>query len=249
MLGIFFIIGLVIGSFINVLIYRIPRHLGIGGRSMCPGCKSKIEWYDLIPLLSYIFLRGRCRKCSKSISITYPFVELLTGLVFYQFATSVELVTGNFVFLVIGLFVLACFIALLFIDLRHYILPDPIVFSIVFASAIFLILNPIGAEKNILGAILWGGIFGFTYWISKGKWMGFGDVKLAATIGLFFGLLDGFFVVYIAVITGALVGIALLITKKAGMKSRIPFGSFLAGASIIFILFGKIIYEAINIFI
>ncbi len=140
-------------------------------------------------------------------------------------------------------------IALLFIDLRHYILPDPIVFSIVFASAIFLILNPIGAEKNILGAILWGGIFGFTYWISKGKWMGFGDVKLAAAIGLFFGLLDGFFVVYIAVITGALVGIALLITKKAGMKSRIPFGSFLAGASIIFILFGKIIYEAINIFI
>ena len=249
MLGIFFLIGLVIGSFINALIYRLPQRLGMNGRSMCPSCKSQIEWYDLIPLLSYVFLRGRCRKCAKSISITYPFVELLTGLIFYQFASSVELITGNFLFLGVGLVILSCFIALLFIDLKYYILPDPIVFSIIFVSAIFLILNPTGAEKNILGIILWGGIFGFIYWISKGKWMGFGDVKLAAAIGLFFGLLDGFFVVYIAVVSGALVGIVLLITKKAGMKSKIPFGSFLAGASIIFILFGRIIYEAINIFI
>ena len=249
MLGIFFLIGLVIGSFINALIYRLPRRLGINGRSMCPSCKSQIEWYDLIPLLSYIFLRGRCRKCSKGISVTYPFVELLTGLIFYQFASSVEMVTGNFLFLGVGLFILACFIALLFIDLKYYILPDPLVLSIIFATVAYLVLNPLGVEKNILGAVLWGGLFGFVYWVSKGKWMGFGDVKLAAAIGLFFGMLDGFFVVYLAVIAGALVGIVLLITKKAGMKSKIPFGSFLAGASIIFILFGKIIYSAVNIFI
>ena len=249
MLGIFFLIGLVIGSFINALIYRLPRRLGINGRSICPSCKSKITWYDLIPLLSFAFLKGRCRKCRKSISITYPLVELLTGLIFFQFASSVSLTTGNLIYLIFIFFVLACFVALLFIDLKYFILPDTIVYSIIFITIAYLVLNPSGAEKQLLGAVLWGGIFALIYWASKGKWIGFGDVKLTAAIGLLFGALDGFFVIYVAVVVGAVVGVILLIARKANLKTKIPFGSFLAGASIIFILFGKIIYNIFNIFI
>ncbi len=249
MLGIFFLFGLVIGSFINVLIYRLPRRLGVNGRSICTSCKSKITWYDLIPLLSFVFLKGRCRKCRKSISITYPLVELLTGLIFFQFASSVSLITANLVYLVFIFFILSCFVALLFIDLKYYILPNVIVYSIIVATIAYFVLNPSGVEDQLLGAALWGGMFALIYWGSKGKWIGFGDVKLAAAIGLLFGSLDGFFVIYVAVVAGAIVGIALLIAKKANLKTKIPFGSFLSGSSIIFILFGKIIYNIFNIFI
>jgi leader peptidase (prepilin peptidase)/N-methyltransferase len=181
--------------------------------------------------------------------MTYPLVELLTGFVFLEFARSVVLVQGNFIYLFFGFFVLASFIALMFIDLRYFILPDSIVYTLITGTAVYLVLNPDGIERNILGAVLWGGLFAFVHWVTKGKGLGFGDVKLAVAIGLFFGLLDGFFVIYLAVVAGAIVGVTLLILKKANRKSKIPFGSFLSGASIIFILFGRIIYNILNTFI
>lgn len=239
MLILFFLFGLIAGSFVNTLIYRLPRSLGPGGRSICPNCKSRIAWYDLIPLLSFVFLRGRCRKCAKRISLTYPFVELLTALVFVQFARSVVLTPENLIF---GLFILSVFIALAFIDAKHFILPDAVVYALIIISVAFLFLHPAEVKEKLFGMVLFGGFFAFLFWLSGGKWLGFGDVKLAAAIGLVFGWLDGLFVINLAVLTGAAFGVILMLLKRANMKTKIPFGAFLSGASIIFLLFGKIIY-------
>ena len=232
--------GLIVGSFVNALIYRVPRSLGMNGRSMCPSCKTTVAWYDLVPLFSFLFLRGRCRKCRQTISLTYPLVELLTAFSFWQIGRSFNLTFNNTIFLIYSLFLVSIFIALLFIDLKHYILPDEFIFSGFLVSIGFLIAFPQDIKEKIAGVILWGGMFFIIHLISKGKWMGFGDVKLAVLIGLVFGLLEGLFVVYLAIFAGFIVSIALMLTSRASLKTKIPFGSFLAGASIIFLLFGKI---------
>jgi len=234
------LIGLIIGSFINALIYRVPRSLGMNGRSMCPSCKATIAWYDLIPLFSFLFLRGRCRKCRKTISLTYPLVELLTAFCFWQIGRSIDLTFNNTIFLSYSLLLVSIFIALLFIDLKHYILPDEFIITGFTASAAFLLTFHQDWKTKIAGLILWGGLFWALHLIKGGKYLGFGDVKLAGLIGIAFGLIEGLFVIYFAVIAGTIAGLILMIMGRGGLKSRLPFGSFLAGASIIFLLFGKI---------
>jgi len=229
-----FVLGLCVGSFLNVLIYRLPKNLGfVKGRSFCPKCKHKLTWFDNIPLLSFLILKGRCRCCGKTISWKYPIVELLTGAVFLLSYLS------NLSCLSYLLF--AGLIVVFFIDLEHQIIPDEIVipFSLFFLIY-FLVVNPNLLITNYLIAGFFSFLFlYFIYLITKGKGMGFGDVKLAFLMGLVLGWPKIIVAFYLAFLTGAIIGIILILLKKSKLKQKIAFGPFLCLGTIIAYLWGE----------
>jgi len=207
------ILGLIIGSFITALSYRLPRKISnIKGRSFCDNCRKEIKWYDNIPLVSYLLLGGKCRNCKRKISPRYPLIELITAMGFV-------LIGVNIIYLA-----LFCLFELIFIiDLEHQIIPDELV---------FLLLVLLSAAGYLLYANLFAGFVSatflmFIHLITKGRGMGLGDVKLAVAGGMLVGLklVPVWFFVSFAV--GAMVGILLLAEKKAGLKSKIAFGPFL----------------------
>lgn len=224
-----FLFGLCIGSFLNVCIYRIP--LGIStarGRSFCPGCGHPLGAFDLFPMLSYLFLRGRCRYCRQKISLRYPFVELLTGLLFlaafYIYGFSPYSVVLSLFFSVL--------IVTAFIDLDHRIIPDRL-------SVVILILVPFACYFDPSGFSLVSHIAGLII-ISVPMLLlafavggfGGGDVKLMAAAGLFLGMQNTVVAAVFAILSGAVYGVILLLRKKAGPKTEIPFGPFLAAGLI-----------------
>ena len=232
-----FILGLCVGSFLNVLIYRLPKNLGfVKGRSFCPNCKHKLSWFDNIPLLSFLILKGRCRYCRSPISWRYPAVELLTGGIFLlSYLNNLSCLSY---LLFSGL------IVIFFIDLEHQIILDEIVipFSLIFLIY-FLVVNP----KLLISNYLVAGIFSFLflyfiYLITKGKGMGFGDVKLAFLMGLVLGWPKIMVAFYLAFLTGAIIGIILILLRKAKLKQKIAFGPFLVlGTFIAYFLGDKIL--------
>ena len=247
-----FVFGLCVGSFLNVLIYRLPRGLGfVKGRSFCPHCKRKINWFDNVPLISFVLLKGRCRFCHSPISWRYPVVELMTGLITllilnFKFQIFNQFLNLNFqiVFDLVCYLILAwALIVIFFIDLEHQIIPDEVVYPIValflLKSVLFsfntgyLILNTflsaIGASLFLL----------LIYLVTKGKGMGFGDVKLAFLMGLVLGFPKIVVAFYLAFLTGAFVGIILILGKYAKFGQKIAFGPFLALSTIISVLWGE----------
>lgn len=222
----FFVLGLVFGSFANVLIWRIPQGFSIGGRSICRKCKSKISWFDNLPLLSFLILRGKCRNCKTNISLRYPLVELLTGIIF------------ALLYLKFGLSYQAFFLALLspilisifFIDLDYQVIPD----ELVFAGMIITLLSSFSFSSLFTG-FLSSSFLLFLHFITKGKGMGLGDVKLALFGGTLVGLANIFYWFFAAFLTGAVIGCILILVKKYGLKSKIAFGPFLIFALFIII--------------
>ncbi|MDO8669288.1 MAG: prepilin peptidase, partial [Candidatus Buchananbacteria bacterium] len=218
-----FLLGLIVGSFVNVVIYRIPRGQSVvGGRSQCPNCRKKLPWYDLIPIASFFIVRGRCRNCKKSISWIYPLVELYSGFIFlFSFSLFVSGGLINWLFVV---FVLEVLFILALIDLRHLILPDSLLLVLLIGVVVLGVIQRwlnLGSDwqvlnlDNLIGAV---SLFGFLFliWLlSKGKWLGFGDVKLAGIIGLIFGLWGGLIIFYGAIIIGTAVGLILLVSHRA----------------------------------
>ncbi len=245
MINIYFIIfftalGAIVGSFLNVCIYRIPAGKSIvRPSSHCPGCKHPIRFYDNIPILSYLILGGKCRHCKAKISIQYPIVELLTALAalifFLRYGMSW---TCLFYFLFT-----AALIAITFIDLEHQIIPDVITLPGIpfFAlAAIFLLKLPY--LESVLGIVIGGGVLflvGFGYeLIKKREGMGGGDIKLFAMIGGFLGWKSLIFVLLVSSFLGAIIGISVIIYKKGDMKYAIPFGPFLSIAAISYLFWG-----------
>ncbi len=242
MLLIYFIallFGFCCGSFLNCVIYRLEKKKSfIRGRSFCPKCKHILAWYDLIPIFSFLVLQGKCRYCKKKISIQYPLVELATGLLFLLiFNGSPMLTTYGFqIFKLFYLLVIACLLEIIFIyDLKHYIIPDKIVYSaiaIVFLGHLFGISN-LGFRifenlKMPFVAAITAGIFFFLIWlVSRGKWMGFGDVKLAFLMGLILGFPNILVALFLAFFLGAIIGLGLIFSGRKTLKSEIPFGPFL----------------------
>lgn len=235
-----FIFGLAVGSFLNVIICRLEtKESIIKGRSHCPKCGAVLKWSDLIPLLSFLIQKGRCRYCRENISWQYPLVELATGLVFlavfnFQFPIINFQSIVNFQILnLFYYFAITSFLIIIFVyDLKHYLIPDKIVFP---AILIALIFN----WSNILSAILASGFFLSLVLISKGKWMGLGDVKLAGLMGLVLGWPNILLALFLAFMSGAIIGISLMMAGKKSLKSQIPFGPFLAGSTILVILYGQ----------
>lgn len=233
---IFFVFGLIIGSFLNVCIYRIPRSESIiFPPSRCPGCNRRIAARDLIPLLSYLQLKGRCRFCGQNISPLYPSIEMLTGLLF----AASYLRFGQSVLLVKVFFLVSIFIVISFIDLKYYIIPDKLIVFSLFGGAITnIVARDLTLVSSLLGLISAAAPLLALAVISRGG-MGGGDIKLAAVIGLCLGWPNGLFAVILGCLIAGLLGIALVLTRVKGRKDVIPFGPFLSAGALITIFHGN----------
>lgn len=225
---IIFITGLCIGSFINVLGDRLPKGKNVlNDRSVCDHCHSKLLAIDLIPVLSYFMLGGKCRFCHRKISIQYPIVELVTAFAF------LGIYTAGFPHTVFLMTVFSLFLAIVIADWKYLIIPNSLVFILISISLLF---NIIYSPQLLLNKLLTSlGAFVFLwiiYTLTRGKGMGFGDVKFSLVMGLFLGYPQIVIAFYIAFLTGAGVGIILLLLHKAKFGQYIPFGPFLVLATI-----------------
>lgn len=242
-----FIFGLIIGSFLNVVIYRINTRKSLHGRSACMSCQNQLLWYELIPVFSFLGLKGRCRNCKTKISIQYPLVELSTGLIFAMLFLKFQdtLFLLGPIFIIIYLYYAFMFSLLLVIavyDLKHKIVPDVLafIFGILAFIGMFLFRGQIDHLPSLL-EFLSGPLialpFALFWLVSRGRWMGLGDAKLALGLGWFLGISVAISGAVVAFWSGALVGIYLILFhRNYGMKSEIPFVPYLVfGAFIAFI--------------
>jgi leader peptidase (prepilin peptidase) / N-methyltransferase len=261
-------LGLAWGSFVNAFVWRLHvqnlktakekrKELSIiNGRSMCPECKHTLAAIDLIPVLSWLLLRGKCRYCKNPISIQYPLVELLTAVLFvvsyiiwpYGFEAEGMVLFGAWLVLLVGL------IALVVYDIRWMLLPNKVVYPLfVFWAAVVLLrifVYQSGIELlwgALTGLLICGGLFWILFQISDGKWIGGGDVKLGFLLGLVVaGAMPAFSVIFLASLLGTIWVLPFLLNKKLGIKAQVPFGPFLIAATIIIFLIGDRLLGALT---
>lgn len=245
-----FIFGTLIGSFLNVVVYRLPREESLSfPPSHCPTCNSKLQFYDLVPIFSYLFLRGKCRSCSEKISVRYPIVEGLTGLLFlytvYTFGFTMEALGYA---LIIGLLV-----PIFFIDYDHSIIPDSLNLGIFIIALLMIVSQMFLREKglsellfHIFGLLAGGGFFFFIAVVTNGA-MGGGDIKIMAALGFLFGLSHTLVLMFFSFVLGGVLSTILIILKIKKRKDYIPFGPFICLAAFITIFWGEtIIHWYIN---
>jgi len=238
----FFVLGLVAGSFGNVLIARLPKGGSILGRSKCPKCNRTLKVQELIPVLSFVFQQGKCSGCNKSISWVYPFVEITSGLLFL--ASYILVIPDS-----VGALLLALTLWLLLlisvIDAQTKTIPDALSIALIVVA---VLSSHTGGLLSWTGPALGAGFFAAQWLISRGKWLGSGDILLGAGIGALLG--NWWFMtvcLFWAYVTGALWAIALLIFKRAGRGTQIPFGPFLALGALITVFYGNYIIDFIFI--
>ena len=237
------ILGALWGSFANVCIFRLPNEGNVvSGRSFCPKCKQKIVWYDNIPIISYIILKGKCRNCDYRIAFQYLIVEILSLLSFtlIYFLFGISLTTLFFWILFLS------FLIIFFIDLKHFIIPNVITFPLMGLGFLksfdpnLSYLFPNYINSLIGGALGYGIIFSIIYFykqIRKKEGMGLGDAKLFAVIGFWFGWISIPFIVFLSSLIALVSVIPSLINKSKQMSSEIPFGPYIIIATAIFIFF------------
>lgn len=218
------LLGLLVGSFLNVCICRIPAGESIAfPPSHCTKCEHKLGFWDLFPLFSWIFLKGKCRYCGEKISVQYPIVEALNMILwiflFYKYQLSAE-----FVFLAI---MFSLFLCLTIIDIYHMILPDKLVLFGAIVGVLYTVFVRQQYLDSLWGILVGGGFFLLIERISKGAAMGQGDVKLMAMLGMWLGLKATILTTGLAFVIGAVVSVVLIIRKKAGGKTMVPFGPFI----------------------
>ncbi len=280
-----FAIGICIGSFLNVLIDRLPNNENpLTGRSYCDKCKRTLKWDDLIPVISFILLKGKCRNCHSPISFYYPLVEVITGIMFvgvflfvYGLQTTVygsqfSILNSQFSIFLYYFFIVCSLLVVFFADIKYGIIPDAVVYPAVavtliyhltFAIYHFSIINhpfltlsslavslPNLPNGSIFNSLLSGiGAFIFfllLFLITRGKGMGFGDVKLAFLMGLFLGFPGIISALYVAFLTGAVIGLILIVWRKKKLSGgTIPFGPFLVFGALISLFFGEKIIQII----
>jgi leader peptidase (prepilin peptidase) / N-methyltransferase len=253
-----FIFGLAVGSFLNVLADRLPREeTVIKGRSHCEKCKKNLKWCDLIPLLSFIFLKGKCRYCKTHLSFYYPFVELVTGTLFLittifilKNSQSPTVNSQSLISLAYYLYIVSSLIVIFFADLKYGIIPDKVVFPAILISIIYLVFNnSYLLFPNFLSAISACLFFLSLFLITKGRGMGFGDVKFAFLMGLILGYPNIIISLYIAFLTGAIIGCILIIWKRKKLfGTSIPFGPFLVAGTFLALFWGAdILHLVLNL--
>lgn len=237
--------GLIVGSYLNVVVYRLPRGIStVLPRSRCPGCATPIRFWQNLPVLSFLWLRGRCRHCGMRISWRYPAVELITGILFvtcfHHFGTGPEA-------LVAALF--GCLLVVLAaIDVEHYLLPDRLtVPGTVAGLALQPWISGVTFREALVGAALGGGILlaviAAWYLLRHEEGMGLGDAKMLMMIGAFLGWKAMLVALFFAFFSGALVGLVLMARRK-GPKTRLPFGTFLAASALASLFVGRQVADA-----
>ena len=235
-----FIFGLCVGSFLNVCIYRLPESKSIvHPRSMCPQCGTLIRFYDNLPVLSFLLLRGKCRHCQTPISLRYPVVELLSGL----FAVGVFLKYGISLETVIYYTFIATLLVITFIDIDHQIIPDVITLpGIPICFLASFVLPRITYIESLLGILIGGGSLFMVAWLyhllTKKEGMGGGDIKLLGMMGAIIGWKGVLFTIFVASAVGTISGMLIMLKTRKSMKLAVPFGPFLAIGSMAYIFFG-----------
>lgn len=238
--------GLAWGSFLNVVIYRLPRHLSLlFPPSACPFCKTRIKFYDNIPLLSFIILKGKCRHCGERISPSYFIVELITPLTFLLLYSQYSL---SFHFIASCLFTSAL-IVLCFIDIYHQILPDKITFPGLGLSFVYSFFrSDLKFIQALVGAAIGAGFLLFIYGVyflwRKKEGLGMGDVTMMVMIGAYLGWSRTLLTLVIASLAGTCVGLFVILVRKKSLQFALPFGSFLAFAAYISLAWGDKILQA-----
>lgn len=280
----FFALGCIIGSFLNVVLFRYNTGRTIGGRSKCFSCRRTLGPTDLVPVLSYIAFRGRCRTCKSHVSAQYPAVEMLTGVLFgavYLLYAPLLMVNPALFFfdVIIALIVMSLLVLITVYDLKHKIIPD--LFSYAFAAVTFIVLflrlettvseTPVGdfssfglylsmpEMSHLFAGIILAFPFYFLWLVSRGRWMGLGDAKLALGIGWFLGLAKGGTAIIYGFWIGAVVSILLILAQKIyawklhkqgstniSMKSEIPFAPFLIAGLLIVYFFGYNMFSVLE---
>ncbi len=257
-----FLFGTLVGSFLNVVIFRHNSGRGFGGRSGCLTCGRNLEWYELVPLLSYLFQRGKCRKCDAQLSILYPMIEFATGVVFLllfsRFSFFLPDAFGNFLYFVSFYGVLfALLLVITGYDIRHKIIPDNLSYPFIIFSFLGLFVSDYGVVHlhiATLSSVLAGFFVALPLFIlfaiSRGRWLGFGDVKLAIGMGLMLGTSRGFAALVLGFWSGAIVGVLLLLANKGktSIKSEVPFAPFLVLGTIIAFFFDIHFLSLMNLF-
>ncbi len=263
MVAIFFIIGIIIGSFLGVVNWRLKTAEDIvWKRSRCPHCKGKIRWYDNIPLLSFVILAGQCRDCKKRISWEYPLIELLTGLLFaavaWKFLGTLGFMAGperiftngDIVDMSFWLFAVCYLVLIFFHDLDFMLIPDAAVYPAILVTLGYQYYKYLGGPLGIasLNAPITSALFAafvaalfffLLIWMSRGKWIGGGDVKMGFLAGAMVGWPKILFVLFFAYMIGAIASLILVATKKKTWKSQIPFGPFLVAGILLVMFFSE----------
>lgn len=230
------ILGLIFGSFFSALSYRFPKNISVAkGRSFCPKCKKRIEWYDNIPVFSYLLLGGKCRQCGNRISLRYPLIETFSAVGFWIIGRS----GGNFLEIFYNLSVFSLFLLIFVVDLENQFIPDLFVFLGIAASFLKIFFS----GQNVLFASLFAGLLSAfilfsIHLLTKGRGMGLGDVKLAVWGGILTGVKFFWVWLFIAFLTGGVFGIILILLGRAKLKDHIAFGPFLILSLIITHFFG-----------
>ena len=256
-----FLFGAIVGSFLNVCIFRIPLGTSlISPSSHCPHCKNSLKAYDNIPILSYFLLGGRCRNCGAPISARYPLVETIMAL----FSTFLMLKFGLSPSFFIYFILISSLVVVSFIDLDHRIIPDKISLPGIILGFLASFVKPVEGQNDflvlfvfktvrgalnmaaldsLLGICIGGGLLYAVavlfYWATKKEGMGGGDIKLLAMIGAFLGWSSTVFIILISSLLGSIVGVAIMVAKGADSKYAIPFGPFLSMGAVIYLFFGR----------
>jgi leader peptidase (prepilin peptidase)/N-methyltransferase len=254
-----FIFGLVLGSFLNVIIFRLEKEQFILGRSKCPNCKKNLRFLDLIPVLSFLLLRGKCHYCHEKISWQYPLIELTAGfaiVAIFLRVSGVDLTDLNkplifglnqFLDFIFYLFCMSALIIIFAYDLKHLIIPNKVIYFAVAISLFYwllrLVLNgPSFDFKPTFFSILFSfAFFAGLFFLSKGKWIGAGDVKFSIFIAFIIPWPHILITLFMSFVLGAILGLILVLLKKKKMTSKIPFGPFLAFSTFLTIFFGDAI--------
>lgn len=250
-----FILGLIVGSFLNCVIYRMSKGESfVSGHSYCPKCKHNLYFWDLFPLFSYIFLGGKCRYCKAPISCQYPLVEGGTALLFmaiYLFCGGLPVLFSYAFFKIIFWWIIVSFLVIVFVfDFKYYLIPDEVTYSAIAVSFVWLACSFFTGHLSgpfiffSLLSAFGASLFFFLLWFfSKGKAMGFGDVKLAFLMGLLLGWPGTLLALFLSFFLGAIIGLMMVGAKRKGMRSEIPFGPFIVVAIMITVFYGQ---EIIN---
>lgn len=246
-----FIFGASIGSFLNVLIDRLPKEESINGRSHCDFCGKKITWYDLIPVLSFFILKRKTRCCGKKLSFQYPLIEFITGLLFVLITNNqIPIINWtSFVSWLLFLGISSCLIVIFVSDLKYHLISDYLLLALLTFAVIYHLIS-VNFISLFLYFFISSLVIAFPIWliyfISKERAMGLGDVYLTAIMGFLLGWQKGFLALYIAFVTGAIFGLVIILLKHKKLKSKIAFGPFLVIGTTVMLFWGEKILEMVK---